>query len=178
MTPSKCAFIQVTLAANYYQLLVARAKDELPCSRVWKAIQKGSEVFHKDVRWISGQDSSLSIWHDKWFAKAPLRALIQGPLLEEEERLQVKEVFGPHGWDWSKVFVQVPNDVIMEINAMPYSLGNSIEEDRLIWNGDKHGDFELKSAYSLATRCSEEEEEFMGCRVWKVDTLPRIKSFM
>ena len=158
--------------------LHARAKDKLPCSRVWKAIQKGSEVFHKGTRWILGQNSSLSIWHDKWFVEAPLRALIQGPLLEEEERLQVKEVFGPHGWDWSKVSVQVPNDVIMEINAMPFSLGTSIEEDRLIWNGDKHGDFELKSAYSLATRCSEEEEEFMGCWVWKVDTLPRIKSFM
>ena len=37
----------------------------------------------------------------------------------------------------------------MEINAMPHSLGASIEEDRLIWNGDKHEDFALKSAYSL-----------------------------
>ena len=48
----------------------------------------------------SGVNSSLSIWHDKWFAKVPLRTLIQGPLLEEEESFQVKEVFGPHGWDW------------------------------------------------------------------------------
>ena len=63
----------------------------------------------------------------------------------------------------------------MEINATPYTLGASIEEDRLIWNGDKHEDFELKSTYSLATRCSEEEEEFMGFWVWKVDTLMRIK---
>ena len=60
---------------------------------------------------------------------------------------------------------------------MRYSLGASIEEDRLIWNGDKHGDFVLKSAYSIATRCSEEEEEFRGFWVWKVDTLPCIKSF-
>ena len=41
--------------------LHARAKDKLPCSRVWKAIQKGSEVFHKGTRWIPGQNSSLSI---------------------------------------------------------------------------------------------------------------------
>lgn len=75
---------------------------------------------------------------------APLRTLIQGPLLEEEESLQVKEDFGPHGWHWSKISVQVLNNILMEINAMPYSLGTSIEEDRLIWNGDKHGDFELK----------------------------------
>ena len=41
--------------------LHARPKDKLPCSRVWKAIQKGSEVFHKGTRWIPGQNSSLSI---------------------------------------------------------------------------------------------------------------------
>ncbi|KAK9998309.1 hypothetical protein SO802_017912 [Lithocarpus litseifolius] len=110
--------------------------------------------------------------------QAPLRALIQGPLLEEEESFQVKEVFGLRGWDWFRISVQVPNDIHMEINAMPYSLGVSIEEDRLIWNGNKHGDFELKSVYSIAARCSEEEEEFMGLWVWKVDTLSRIKSFM
>ena len=34
--------------------LHARAKDKLPCSRVWKAIQKGSDVFHKGIRWIPG----------------------------------------------------------------------------------------------------------------------------
>ena len=158
--------------------LHARATDKLPCSRVWKAIQRGSEVFHKGIRWIPGRNSSLSIWHDIWFAKAPLRTLIQGPLLEEEKSFQVKEVFGPHGWDWSKLSVQLPNDILTEINAMPYSLGASFEEDRLIWIGVKHGDFALKSAYSLAIRCSEEEEEFRGFWVWKVDTLPRIKSFI
>ena len=34
--------------------LHARASDKLPCSRVWKAIQKGSEVFHKGIQWILG----------------------------------------------------------------------------------------------------------------------------
>ncbi|KAL0012521.1 hypothetical protein SO802_007629 [Lithocarpus litseifolius] len=135
--------------------LHARAKDKLHFFRVWKAIQKGSEVFHKGIRWIPGHNSSLSIWHDTWFAKAPLRTLIQGPLLEEEESLQVKEVFRPLGWDWSKISVQIPNDILMEINAMPCYLGASIEEDRLIWNGGKHRDFALKSAYSLATRCKQ-----------------------
>ena len=55
---------------------------------------------------------------------------------------------------------------------MPYSLKTSLEEDKLIWNDDTRGDFELKLAYTIAIKCSEEEEEFMGSWVWKVDTLP------
>lgn len=152
--------------------LHARNKDKLPCSRVWQAIQKGSEVFNKGIWWILGRNSNLSLWYNNWIAKAPLRTLIQGPFSEEEERFQVKDVFGPHGWDWSKISIQVPNNILMEINAMPYSLKTSLEEDKLIWNGDTRGDFELKSAYTIAIRCSEEEEEFMGSWVWKVDTLP------
>ena len=43
---------------------------------------------------------SLSLWYDKWATKVPSRALIQGPLVEEEEKLRVKDVFGLHEWDW------------------------------------------------------------------------------
>lgn len=96
--------------------------------------------------------------------------------MEEEECLKVKDVFGPNGWDWSKLSIQIPNAVLMEIKAMPYSFRSSNEEDRMIWNGANRGDFELKSAYNLATKCSKEEEEFKGSWVWKVDTLPRIKT--
>ena len=77
--------------------LNARDKDKLPCSRVWQAIQKGSKVFNKGISWIPGRNSNLSLWYDNWATKDPLRALIQGPLVEEEERLRVKDVFGSHG---------------------------------------------------------------------------------
>ncbi|KAL0004790.1 hypothetical protein SO802_012351 [Lithocarpus litseifolius] len=142
------------------QRLNARNKDKLPCSRVWQAMNKGREVFNKGVKWIQGRNSNLSLWHENWAVNGPLRDLIQGPLLEEEECLKVKDVFGPNGWDWSKLLIQIPNAVLMEIKAMPYSFISSNEEDRMVWNGAYRSDFELKSAYNLATKCSEEEEEF------------------
>nr|XP_023900980.1 uncharacterized protein LOC112012837 [Quercus suber] len=84
------------------------------------------------------------------------------PPLEGEECLKVKDVFGSNGWDWSKLSIQIPNVVLMEIKAMPYSLRSTNEEDRMIWNRANRGDFELKSTYTLATKCSKEEEEFKG----------------
>ena len=92
--------------------LNARNRDKLPCSRVWKAMKKGGEVFNKGVRWIPGRNSNLSLWRDNWATYGPLRALIQGPLTTEEECLKVKDVFGPQGWDWSILFVQLPNSVL------------------------------------------------------------------
>ena len=38
-----------------------RNKDQLPCSRVWQAMNKGREVFNKGVKWTSGRNSNLSL---------------------------------------------------------------------------------------------------------------------
>ena len=46
------------------QRLNARNKDKLPCSRVWQAIQKGSEVFNKGILWIPGRNSNLRVCLD------------------------------------------------------------------------------------------------------------------
>ena len=105
-------------------------------------MNKGRKVLNRGVKWIPGRNSNLSLWHDNWAANGPLRDLIQGPLLEEEERHKVKDVFGPNGWDWSKLSIQIPNAVLMEIKAMPYSFRSSNEEDRMIWNGANRGNFE------------------------------------
>lgn len=85
------------------QRLNARNMERLPCFRVWQAMKKGSKVSNKGIRWIPGRNSNLRLWHDNWAADGSLRALIQGPFSEEEECLKVKDVFGPNGWDWTKL---------------------------------------------------------------------------
>ena len=47
-----------------HRRLNARNKEKLPCSRTWKALNKGVEVFKRGIRWISGRNSELSLWHD------------------------------------------------------------------------------------------------------------------
>ena len=58
-------------------------------------MKKGLAVFKKGKRWIPGGSSKLSFWHDNWTMSGPLRLAIQGPLLEEEENLLVKDFNGP-----------------------------------------------------------------------------------
>lgn len=44
--------------------LNSRNNDKLPCSRVWSAMKKGAEVFHKGVRRTVGRESNLNLWND------------------------------------------------------------------------------------------------------------------
>ena len=92
----------------------------------------------------------MNLWHDKWMPNGRLRDLIQGPLIVEDESLKVKDVFGLNGWDWSVLSFQLPNNILMEVDSIPYSVRPIQWEDRLIWSGANRGNFDLNHAYALA----------------------------
>lgn len=143
----------------------------------------GREVFQKGIRWIGirwipGRSSNLSLWHDNWLPHGTVRSLIQGPLNAEDESLQVKDVFGINGWDSSSISFHIPNHVLVEINSIPLSVRTNQGEDRLIWEGSNRGDFDLKHAYALAMGGELAEEAFNGDWVWKLETIPWIKTFI
>ena len=138
----------------------------------------GGGVFKKGIRWILGRNSTLSAWHDNWMPNGSLRTIIQGPLTVEDEALKVKDIFGLQGWDWSKVSFQLPTQVLMDINSIPFSIRADQRGDRLTWVGANRGDFDLKHAYSIATGCGTNGEAFSRQWVWKIETLPRIKTFI
>lgn len=107
-----------------------------------------------------------------------LRSLIQGLLTTEDDSLTVKDVFGMHGWDWSMLSFQIPNNILMEINSIPNSMRAIQGEDRLIWTGANRGDFDLKHAYALAMGSESDGGSFNGMWVWKLDTIPQVKTFI
>ena len=141
-------------------------------------MKKGLAVFKKGKRWIPGGSSKLSFWHDNWTMSGPLRLAIQGPLLEEEENLLVKDINGPGRWDWSKLSFLLPDAILMELKSIPHTTLVSSMEDRLIWSGTSHGDFDLKSAYYLAMNFQDPPTLSSGQWVWKMETLPHIKFFI
>lgn len=81
-------------------------------------------------------------------------------------------------WDWSKLSFQLPESILMGIKSIPFYILTSSGEDRHIWNSSNHGEFDLKLAYALATKGRDEQGQFTGSWVWKVNTLPRINFFM
>lgn len=67
--------------------------------------------------------------------------------------------------------------ILLELKATPISMV-ARGEDRLVWAILASGDFDLKSAYKLASGKEEAKQVFKGHWIWKLNTLSRIQTFL
>ena len=133
-------------------------------------------TFEKGAMWTIGRDSNLNFWLDCWTVQGPLRKLIQGPLTREAIHLRVRDVLTDAGWQWGLIPFELPYDLKSLIQAVPFST-MSRGSDKLAWAGNPRGSFDLKSAYSMSLVDENNPRLKLGW-VWKLETLPRIKSFI
>lgn len=89
----------------------------------------------------------------------------------------MKDVNSGDEWNWSKVSMEILDRIVQKIKVTPFSFVAK-GEDRLAWKALSHGDFELKSEYQIATNGDVNCTPFPGQWVWKVNTLPKIQSFV
>ena len=80
------------------------------------------------------------------------------------------------GWNWNLLQLEIPEDVKREIQATPFSCV-ARNQDKLAWKHSPKGSFDLSSAYLLASEPLP-DPAFQGKWIWKLDTLPRIKTFI
>ena len=156
--------------------LISRDEARLPCSRTWRRMKKGEPVFKKGINWVPGYNSKLSFWHDNWTKAGILRNIIQGPLTTESNLLEVKDVASLEGWKWNLLQIEIPDEVKRVIQATPFSCV-ARNQDKLAWKPSPKGSFDLSSAYLLASEPLP-DPVFQGKWIWKLDTLPRIKTFI
>jgi len=123
-----------------------------------------------------GRDSNLSFWLGNWTKKGPIRHLIQGPLTQEASQCEVKDVMLDTGWDWNKIPFDLPEDIKLMIQATHFSMTGR-GSDRLAWVDNPKGNFDLKSAYSIAVGAAP-SQTFTANWIWKSKTLPRIRTFL
>jgi len=80
------------------------------------------------------------------------------------------------GWDWDRIPFDFPLEIKLMFQAIPIPLiGRG--SDRLAWVNNPRGDFNLKSAYSLAMG-PDPNMAFSANWIWKSMMLPRIKTFL
>ena len=102
--------------------------------------------------------------------------MIQGPITREASQLEVKDFMIDTGWDWGKIPFELPIKVRRLIQATPVTL-LSRGVDKLAWSGSPKGTFDLKNTYRIAMG-DEEIDPFPAHWIWKVNTLPRIRTFL
>lgn len=161
--------------ASWAQVLWSNA-NKLPCCPIWKAMKKAVETFDRGSRWLIGRESNLKVWSSNWTNKGSLRQLIQGLLPLEASQLENKDFCQEAGQDWSKIPFDLPLEIKMLIQATSVLL-TSRGRDILAWSESPNGNFNLKSAYVLASGF-ETMTQFLGSWIWKANILPRIKTFL
>ena len=122
--------------------------DTLPCSSTWSAMKKGVDTFNKGSRWLVTKNSNLNIWHNNWTNGGSLRKLIQGPISQETDALEVKDFMLDVGWDWKKLTFDLTDEIKGMISAIPISTfgGGS---NTLTWAGSPKGVFDVKAPMGL-----------------------------
>ena len=123
------------------------------------------------------RDSNISFWRGNWLSKGLLQNLIHGPLIQDAIHLEIKDVLTDTSWDWSLVPLDLRLDIKSSIQAIPTPI-TSRGRDRISWMGNLRGTFNLRSAYSIAmgTETNMVARDFGW--IWKLNTLPRIKTFL
>ena len=58
------------------QRIHSRNVRNLPGSRVWSAVKKGTDTFNRGVKWMVGSNSNLRFWFDHWLSKGSVRQMI------------------------------------------------------------------------------------------------------
>ena len=157
--------------------LASPNESSLPNSCTWKTMRKAFDFFAKGTRWSLGRDSNVNFWFNNWTSNGPLRAIVQGPVTRGEDDIKVKDLVLDLGWDWGKISITLPSQIVMEIRAMPHSCIASTE-DRLIWAITSNGQFNLNSAYLLTIQQPETHHFFNGIWVSKLNFLPRVQFFI
>ena len=114
---------------------------------------------------------------DNWVNVESLQAMIEGPLRQEELNLKVSDLYGYHVWNWDLISFNLPQSIKEKIKAIPIQMyGNG--RDMVMWKCSKNGEFNTNSAYRLAIQGEENDAQFSGQWVWKLDMLPKIINFI
>ena len=114
---------------------------------------------------------------DNWVRGQSLRELIEGPLTRDDMRFTIADFRDNNDWKWESLSFVLPPSIKEKIQAIPFQDYGS-REDMLLWKFTKDGDFYSNSAYVSILADLGEINTFKGAWIWKVDSLPKIISFL
>ena len=151
--------------------------DALPSSPNRSAIKLGFPTFAKGICWGIGNGSRKSVWIDNWIKGQSLRELIEGPLSRNDMKLAIADIRDNHEWNWENLSFVLPSTIKDKIRVVPCQEFVD-ENDVILWKHTKDGEFTVNSAYLQIIGDAGDGNTFRGNWVWKMDTYPKIVSFL
>ncbi|XP_065639127.1 uncharacterized protein LOC136071577 [Quercus suber] len=141
-------------------------------SYTWRSIHNSLEVLRKGTRWRVRNGRRIHIWDDKWLPTPLTVKVITAPRITEDYPM-VSSLIDPDTRWWKvnsvrALFLPFEANTIFKI-----PLSFNLPEDKIIWIGNKNGEFSVKSAYFIAVNLLESSEVAKcssgdpNCPLWK-----------
>ena len=181
---SLCA--KVYQARYYLNGDVLNSKLGYNPSYAWRSIFKALEVIQKGTRWRVGNGKLIHIWEDKWLP-TPTTYKVISPHQPFNDFPMVFALIDEDSKRW-KVNTLKALLLLFEVETiLNIPLSYNLLEDKLIWVGNKRGEFSVKSAYYIALivinssgsgECSHGDPRTPLCkRIWQLKIPPNIRIF-
>ena len=140
-------------------------------------MKQGSKVFAQGTKWMMGSHGRLNFWFDKWLSEGNVRSLIEGPLKTKEDQVLVMDLRMGGNGDFTNCSMEFLESIMMILKAVPFPTSHSCT-DKIVWATSPSGSFEPKSADEIATGTPNWFPDFEGKRIWRLDSLPKVKAFI
>ena len=137
---------------------VLNSKSGSNPSYAWRSIFNSLHVIRRGTRWRVGNGRQIHIWEDKWLP-TPSTYKVISPAHPFNDFPMVSALIDIEKRSWKADLVRsmfLPFEANTIIN-MP--LSHNLPEDKIIWVGNRRGDFTVKSAYYIALKVIETNEE-------------------
>ena len=159
-------------------------------SYAWRSIFKALEVIRSGTRWRVGNGKLIHIWEDKWLPTPTTYKVISPPQPLDDFPMVFALINGEtRRWKMDMVkslFLPFEEETILNI-----PLSYNLPKDKIIWVGNKKGEFTIKSTYYIALNvlsssrgggsgeCSHGDPRTpLRKKIWHLKIPPKIRIFM
>ncbi|KAJ7982509.1 Ribonuclease H [Quillaja saponaria] len=174
----KCWSKAKVLQGKYFhdkQFLTADVKPYN--SFTWKSIMKGCEVLKQGIKWRLGNGEDIEFWNDIWLDNFILRELAINLVPVEHLQWKVSEYIFDGKWKLNILRGLLPDHILASLEAIDLQVCCSWK-DKVIWKLSSDGKFSTSSARSLLRGTPPSVDLSIFKKIWRIQTLPRIKFFV
>jgi hypothetical protein len=150
-------------------------------SYAWRSIWKSRQVLMRGCRWSIGDGTKIHVMHEPWLLKEDGK-WIHSPQAQSVSNLYVNQLWLPNrkAWDSNKIQLMFPSHVANSILTIP--LFDDVEEDQLVWDDDKFGNYSVKSGCNLLLQEPLENLTLQANEgwkwLWKIQAPPKTKHLL
>ena len=115
----------------------------------WRSIHSSLNIIRVGTRWRVGNGKLIHIWDDKWLP-TPSTYKVISPPNDIPQFPMVSSLINPTTKWWNVDLIRATFLPFEAETILKIPLSRTLLEDKIIWIGNRRGEFSVKSAYHIA----------------------------